>query len=161
MEETQGRFELQNWRIYGRVTKENKTSVLSAHKSWSLANQHLTQKFLYDWKRGLLLFTWVWKYAGIYLVVGSLRLFFSLSWLEVGRWWQTEAAGSSLVIIHKGRERVLLVACRSVPWLSCFSLPEKSVAVDLFSWHTHHHILCNRVPSKHPLHSTCLYCTST
>lgn len=42
------------------------TQVLSAPKSRSVANQHLTQKFLCDWKWGLLMFTWVWKYARIF-----------------------------------------------------------------------------------------------
>lgn len=72
-----------------------------------------------------------------YLVVGSRGLSFFIifflsppSWLEVGRWWQTEAAGSSWVIIHMARERALLVVRGRVPWLSCFSLLEKSVAVD-------------------------------
>lgn len=46
--------------------REWETWVLSAPKSRSMANQHLTQKFLCDWKGGLLMFTWVWKYARIF-----------------------------------------------------------------------------------------------
>lgn len=131
MEDTRGSVELQNWRIYGRE-RERETWVLSAPKSWSIANQHLTQHFLCYWKWGLLMFTWVWKCVGTiarFVAVGWF-FFFSLSFssvmVEVGRWQQTEAAG---FITRRGN------AAGRLPWPSCSSRPENSVAAVLFCWH--------------------------
>lgn len=161
MEATQGRFELQNWRIYGRVRKRIRRQFFQLPKSCSLANLHLTQKFLYDLKTGLaLVHMGVIKCRNIWWFIATGFFFFSffLNFSVMvrigdgGRLRQLDLALSS----STRKERMLLVACGRVPWLSCFSLLEK--AVDLFSWHTHT-IIFYVMHSSVNTHFIVLFCT--
>ncbi len=93
MKETQETQDSLSCRIYGFMaeSERKRDSTFSALKSQSIANQHLTQKFLVN-ENGACSCSPGCENMQAYLVVGSSGIFFPPSWL-VGRWKQSEAAG--------------------------------------------------------------------